>query len=75
MSKATTLATGRVTGADDIVTITYVEGRDGPPVVFLRWPRHPSVTDPRRLPVVANAVMSVMAEAIAKLTTIQGEKL
>jgi hypothetical protein len=43
--------------------------------VFLRWPCHASVTDPRRLPVVANAVMAVMAEAIAKLTTIQSQGL
>jgi hypothetical protein len=75
MSKAITLATGRVTGADDIITISYVENAGGPPVVFLRWPRHASVTDPRRLPVVANAVMAVMAEAIAKLTTIQSQGL
>jgi len=74
MSKTTTLATGRITGAE-IITIQLVEPSDSPPVVFLRWPGQPSVTNPLRLPAVANAVMAVMAEAIGKLASIQaGER-
>jgi hypothetical protein len=74
MSKATTLATGRVTGADDILIISYVESGEGPPVIFLRWPRHPSVTDPNRLPAVANAVMGVLGEAVGKLAAIRTDE-
>jgi len=35
MSKSTILSTSRITGADDIITITYVEESG---LVFLRWP-------------------------------------
>ena len=37
--------------------------------------RGPSVTDPHRLPAVANAVMEVLAAAVGKLATIaDGER-
>ena len=40
MSKSVILSTGRVTAADDILTITYTEqSDDSPPIVFVRWPR------------------------------------
>jgi len=74
MSKTTMLATGRITGAE-IITVQLVEPSDSPPVVFIRWPGQPSVTDRHRLPAVANAVMAVLAEAIAKLTSIQSQDL
>ena len=41
MSKSTTLASSRITSADDIVTITYVEPLDAPPAVFLSLPSPP----------------------------------
>ena len=66
MSKTTTLATGRISGAE-IITVQLVEPVDAPTVIMIRWPGQPSVSDPRRLSVIANAVMSIMAEAIAKL--------
>ena len=70
MSKSTILATGRVSAAD-IITVTYVEPGDSPPAIFVRWPGQPSVTDRHRLPSLANAVMGVLAEAIARLATIR----
>jgi hypothetical protein len=34
MSKSTILATARITAADDIITVTYVEPGDSPPVII-----------------------------------------
>jgi len=70
MSKTTTLATGRISGAE-LVTVQLVEPADAPAVIMIRWPGQPSVTSPLRLPAVANAVMAVLAEAIAKLASIR----
>jgi len=36
MSKVTQLSTGRITAADDIITITYTEESG---LVLIRWPR------------------------------------
>jgi hypothetical protein len=70
VSRTTVLATGRITGAE-IITITHVEWSDSRPVVMIRWPGQPSVTDPTRLPGVANELMAIMAAANAKLDAIQ----
>ena len=73
MSKTTVLATGRITGAE-IITITHVEWSDSPPVVMIRWPGQPSLTDPNRLPAVANELMAIMTAANAKLDAIQRQQ-
>jgi hypothetical protein len=73
VSKTTVLATGRITGAE-IITITQVEWSDSPPVVMIRWPGQPSLTDPNRLPAVANELMAIMAAANAKLDAIQRQQ-
>jgi hypothetical protein len=73
VSKTTVLATGRITGAE-IITITHVEWSDSPPVVMIRWPGQPSLTDPNRLPAVANELMAIMAAANAKLHAIQRQQ-
>ena len=70
MRKTTTLASGRITGAE-IITVQLVEPSNAPTVIMIRWPGQPSVTNPRRLSAVANEVMSVMAEAIAKLARLR----
>jgi hypothetical protein len=70
VSKTTVLATGRITGAE-IITITHVKWSDSPPVVMIRWPGQPSLTDPSRLPAVASELMAIMAAANAKLDAIQ----
>jgi hypothetical protein len=74
MPKSVILSTGRVTSADDIVTVTLTEPLDAPPAIFIRWPYQPSVTTPDRLPAIANAIMAVLAEAIAKLAQIRAEE-
>ena len=73
VSITTVLATGRITGAE-IITITYVEWSDSPPVVMIRWPGQPSLTDPNRLPAVANELMAIMAAANAELDAIQRQQ-
>jgi hypothetical protein len=73
VSKTTVLATGRITGAE-IITITHVEWSDSPPVVMIRWPGQPSLTDPNRLPAVANELMAIMTAANAKLDAIQRQQ-
>jgi hypothetical protein len=73
VSKTTVLATGRITGAE-IITITHVKWSDSSPVVMIRWPGQPSLTDPNRLPEVANELMALMAEANAKLGAIQRQQ-
>jgi hypothetical protein len=73
VSKTTVLATGRITGAE-IITITHVKWSDSPPVVMIRWPGQPSLTDPNRLPAVADELMAIMAAANAKLDAIQRQQ-
>ena len=73
MSKTTVLATGRITGAE-IITITHVEWSDTPPVVMIRWPGQPSLTDPSRLLAVATELMAIMTAANAKLDAIRRQQ-
>ena len=73
VSKTTVLATGRITGAE-IITITHVEWSGSQPVVMIRWPGQPSVTDPNRLPAVANELMAIMAAANSKLDAIERQR-
>jgi hypothetical protein len=73
VSKTTVLATGRITGAE-IITITHVKWSDSPPVVMIRWPGQPSLTDPSRLPAVATELMAIMTAANAKLVAIQRQQ-
>jgi hypothetical protein len=68
------LARGHVTKADEL-RIELVEPSGNPPVIMLRWPHAPSITDPNRLPTTANAVMQVLAAAIGRLAAIQREGL
>src|SRR5215213_690545 len=41
---------------------------------MIRWPRQPSLTDPNRLPAVANELMAIMAAANAKVDAIQHQQ-
>ena len=74
MSKSTILSTGRITSADDIITVTYMEPADSPARIFIRWPRDVSVATPGRLPALANAVMGVLGEAVGKLAAIRTDE-
>jgi len=56
MSKSTILAEGEITRNDRLV-IELSESIETPAAVLLIWPPPPSVTDPAKLPVTANAAM------------------
>jgi hypothetical protein len=72
MSNVTELASGRITAGDEI-SIELVEPSGSPAVILLRWPQAPSVTEPRRLGATCNAIMRVLAAAVAKLAEIRAE--
>ena len=74
MPQTTTLASARVTAADDIITVTYTEFADSPSMIFVRWPRDVSVTTPNRLPVLAAAVNAVLTEAVGRLASIRTDQ-
>jgi len=65
------VASARIVG-DDLITITH-DAESG--LVSIRWPRQPTPTTSDRLPVVANKVMAVLAEAIAKLGQLRSGEL
>ena len=67
------LARGHVTKADE-VSVELVQAAETPGAILIRWPAAPSVTDPHRLPAVANAVMEVLAAAVGKLATIADDE-
>jgi hypothetical protein len=75
MPKSIILSSGRVTAADDIITVTYVEPSDSPPTVVVRWPCEATPCDPAKLAALANRVMAVLAEAVAKLAVIRTDEL
>ena len=68
------LAEGQITPSDRLV-IELVEALETPPVVLLRWPAAPSVADPLRFPAVANAIMAILAGAVARLSQISSGEL
>jgi hypothetical protein len=73
MSNITELARGQLTAAD-VLVIELADVSETPPAVLLRWPPQPSVVDPIRFPAVANAVMAVLAAAVARLSAIRSEQ-
>jgi hypothetical protein len=68
------LAEGQITGGDTL-SVELVEAVETPPAVLLHWPRQPSAADPLRFPAVANAVMSILAAAVARLSEIRSAQL
>jgi hypothetical protein len=67
-----TLASGRLTAAGDRLTIELHQPADNPAVVLLRWPVAASVVNPnpKALAAVAASMVRVLAEAQAKLVTL-----
>jgi hypothetical protein len=62
-----TLATGQITAADKL-TIELVQAIETPDTVLIRWPAAPTVTNPRRFPAAALAVIAIMDEAMIALS-------
>jgi hypothetical protein len=73
-SPKTILSEGQITPSDRLV-IELIESIETPPVVLLHWPAAPSVADPLRFPAVANAIMTILAGAIARLSQIRPGEL
>jgi hypothetical protein len=73
MPKPTTLATGQITLSDSL-TVELHEPLDMPPVILITWPPAPTVTDARRFAAVANAVVTILAEARAALARYQADE-
>jgi hypothetical protein len=67
-----TLASAPITNADRLV-VELVTPPDAPVVVLLHWPGGgaPSVSDPRRFPATALAVIAVMDDAMVALHAIE----
>jgi hypothetical protein len=68
------LAEGRITPSDRLL-IELVEALETPPAILLHWPAAPSVADPLRFPAVANAIMAILAGAVARLSQISSGEL
>ena len=74
MSKTTTLASGAITNADQLV-VELVTPPDAPPVILIKWPDQPTVCPPSRFDATAAAVMRLLAAARVSLAQIKaGER-
>ena len=71
--KAIELASGKITRTDSL-TVELVKPIDMPAVVMIRWPRQPSIADPRQFTATANAAMRILATATTKLAAIRARK-
>jgi hypothetical protein len=68
------LAESRITPSDRLV-IELVEALETPPAILLHWPAAPSIADPPEVPAVANAIMIILAGAVARLSQISSGEL
>jgi len=66
---------GEITAAGDTISIELVEAIETPSTILLVWPAAPSVSDPRKFGTVANAVVAILAQAKARLATINAADL
>jgi hypothetical protein len=68
------LAAGEITAAGDTISIELVEAIETPATILLVWPTAPSGSDPGNC-TVANAVVAILAQAKARLATINAADL
>ena len=73
MSKTTTLATGQINNADQLV-IELVQADAVPPSILINWPAAPTVTQPHRFDAIVSAVMRVLAQARVTLSQIKARE-
>ena len=66
MSKVTELASAQINGADSI-TVQLIRPEYDPAIVRIVWPLQPTVTDPKRFPEMAAAIVRVFAAASTEL--------
>ena len=68
------LAAGQLTTADKL-SVELVRAIETPTTILIRWPGAPTVTDPRRLQAVADAITAIMAQAVATLAKVKAGEL
>ena len=51
--------------------VELMQAIETPPAILIRWPAAPTVTDLRRFPAAALAVIAIMNEAMARLATMK----
>jgi hypothetical protein len=74
-STATIPAAGTINASGDAITIELVEPPNHPPVVRLVWPAQPTITDPKRLNITINAVMTILARASTRHAAIRAKRI
>jgi hypothetical protein len=72
-SPITPLASGQVN--HDHLSVELVEPDGMPAVVRIIWPAQPTITDPKRINVTINAVMTILARASARHAAIRAKRL
>jgi hypothetical protein len=70
----TQLASGTINGADKL-SIELREPDDAPATIWIVWPARPTITDPKRLNVTINAVMTILARASTRHAAIRAKRL
>jgi hypothetical protein len=48
---------------------------DAPATIWIIWPAQPTITDPKRINVTINAVMTILARASARHAAIRAKRL
>ena len=69
MSNVMPLASGPITTVDQL-GVELIQTIETPEMILIRWPSAPSVSDPRRFPAVALAVIALMDQAMIRLAEI-----
>jgi hypothetical protein len=70
----TELACGTINGADQIL-VELREPDDAPATMWIIWPAQPTITDPKRINVTINVVMTILARASARHAAIRAKRL
>jgi hypothetical protein len=74
MSQVTPLASGTLNGAATLA-VELIQPDSMPAAVRINWPAQPTITDPKRINVTINAVMTILARASARHAAIRAKRL
>jgi hypothetical protein len=70
VSTVVPLASGPITPADQL-SVELIQAIETPDMILIRWPTAPTVSDPRRFPVAAVAVIAILDDAMKRLAAIK----
>ena len=68
----TQIASGTINGADQIL-VELREPDDAPATIWIIWPAQPTITDPKRINVTINAVMTDLGSSVCAACGDHGE--